>query len=231
MLPPNQNQLAAYLTAGLGAGCLAATADPAIVTFTGSGSFVEGTIFDVDVPTTSLTLPDASVLEIDSDQFADLILLYLGNEGRFTGTGTSGVGFYPLNCPGISLLGRGDLVFANPASPYPFSEVLVMGGTPQADFVGDVSGYIGFITKFGNKGWLKVAFNSTTGLFSYDGGAVATAGEELTAGSEQWFHGNRESKVLKAVGVTDQLSPIRGDPFSHHRLSDKSGQVKQGERP
>ena len=57
-----------------------------------------------------------------------------------------------------------------------------MGGTPQADFVGDVSGYIGFITKFGNKGWLKVAFNSTSGLFSYDGGAVATAGEELTAG-------------------------------------------------
>jgi len=106
----------------------------------------------------------------------------MGNEGRFTGTGTFGVGSYPSNYPGISLLGSGDMIFANPASPYPFAGVLVIGGTPQADFVGDVSGYIGFVTEFGNKGWLKVAFNSTNGLFSYDGGAVATAGEELTAG-------------------------------------------------
>jgi hypothetical protein len=182
MFQATQKQLASYLTVGLGAGCLAVTADAAIVTFTGSGSFVEGAAAGDDMPTTSLTLPDTSVLDIDSDSHSSHLFFWLGPAGRFTGTGTSGVGPYPLNYPGISLLGRGDGIFANDASYYPNLGGLVIGGTPQADFVGDVSGYIGFITEFGNKGWLKVAFNSTTGQFSYDGGAVATAGEELTAG-------------------------------------------------
>ena len=181
MFQPNQKQLASYLTAGLGAGCLAVTADAAIVTFSNSGSFIEGTVDDGDQAAINLTLPDTSQLAIDPFVPANYLELRLSNGGKFTGTGyfTS----YYFSYPNVSLLGLGDAIFANSSVSESANQAsLVANGTPQADFTGDVSGYIGFVTEFGNKGWLKVAFNSTTGLFSYDGGAVATAGEELTAG-------------------------------------------------
>lgn len=184
MLPPNQKQLASYLTAGLGASCLAVTADAAIVTFSNSGSFIEGTVDDGDQPTISFSLPDGSGLMIDSYGSPSFFELNLSGLGRFTGP--SGVwveDYYGYQFPIINLLGFGDPIFAHSStSSYSNSATLVGYGEPQADFTGDVSGYLGFVTEFGNKGWLKVAFNSTTGLFSYDGGAVATAGEELTAG-------------------------------------------------
>jgi len=182
MFQTNPKQLASYLTAGLGAGCLAVTADAAIVTFSDSGSFIEGTVDDGDQTTSSLTLPDGSSLSIDSGTSRFFLDLALSSTGRFTGPGgVFGNGDYEY--PIISLLGLGDPIFAHTSSStYSATAMLVYNSLPQADFTGDVSGYLGFVTEFGNKGWLKVAFNSVTGRFSFDGGAVATAGEELTAG-------------------------------------------------
>ena len=180
MFQPNQKHLASYLTAGLGASCLAVTADAAIVTFSNSGSFIEGTVDDGDEPTLSFALPDSSQLTIDAGTSALYLQLKLSGAGRFTGPNNV---FSSYDFPVVSLLDFGDPIFANYApSGYPSHAQLVHDSTPQLDFTGDVSGYLGFVTEFGNKGWLQVAFNSATGLFSYDGGAVATAGEELTAG-------------------------------------------------
>lgn len=208
MLPPNQKQLASYLTAGLGAGCLAVTADAAIVTFSNSGSFTEGTVNDGDQTTILLTLPDGSSLSIDPFGGSRYLDLSLSNSGRFTGPG--GVfGYYAT--PIISLLGFGDPIFAHTStSDYPNLAMLVEDSDPQADFIGDVSGYLGFVTQFGNEGWLKVAFNSTTGLFSYDGGAVATAGEELTAGQTV-------AAVPEPTGVLGTLGLLSAGMFLRRR--------------
>ncbi len=178
------NRLGGYLTAAVTVGTLARTASAAIVTFSNSGSFIEGTVDDGDQPTISITLPDTSLLKIDSEpgsNFLDLSFSNMGYLARFTGSGTLTSGFYTY--PSVSLLNLGDTIFANNAGDFPSFASIVNNGTPQNDFVGDVSGFIGFITPLGNKGWLDVAFNSTTGLFQYNGGAVATAGEDLLAGA------------------------------------------------
>ena len=98
--------------------------------------------------------------------------------GRFTGTGT----FYGGEYPGVSLLQTGATIFANNSGTSPYIGSLVAPSNVQPGFVGNVNGYVGFIDTLGNEGWLKVAYNSSTGLFSYDGGAVETSGAPLLAG-------------------------------------------------
>jgi len=176
-------RLGGYLMAAVSCGTLASTASAAIVTFSDSGSFTEGRLDDVsDQPISNITLPDSSFLKIDPGFSGAYLILSLNPDGgRFTGTGT--IPTLYTTFAGISLLNLGDSIFANNDSPqYANYAVIVNSGTPQSDFVGDVSGYIGFITANGNKGWLDVAYNSATGLFQYNGGAVETAGGSLTAG-------------------------------------------------
>ncbi len=177
------DRLGSYLTAAIGIGTLAGTADAAIVTFSNSGSFIEGTVDDGDQPTIIIALGDGSNLLIDPYSSGSYLELTFDDAfpytGRFTGVGTFSGGSYP----GISLLGFGDPIFANNSGNSPYTGSLIASGVPQSDFVGNVSGYIGFVTPNNNKGWLSVEFNSDTGLFAYNGGAVATMGEDLTAGA------------------------------------------------
>lgn len=206
MFQENQKRLTSYLNAGLGACCLGVTADAAIVTFSNSGSFIEGTVDNGDEPTHSITLPDTSVLKIDPGSYPRYLQLRLDAGAKFTGTGG-----FENDYSSVSLLDFGDAIFANSFSSfYPETALLVADGKPQPDFTGNVSGYIGFITGFGNKGWLKVAFNSTTGLFSYDGGAVATAGEELTAGQTV-------AAVPEPASVLGTLGLLAGGMFVRRR--------------
>jgi hypothetical protein len=181
------NRLTNYLTAAVSAGTLASTASAAIVTFSDSGSFIEGTVDDGDQPTITIPLAGGENLFIDPYGGARWLSLAFNNDffartttnGRFTGAAGTG---YSVSYPRINLLSYGDAIYANNSGDNPFAAGLVNNGIPQADFVGDVSGYIGFITPLGNKGWIDVGYNSTTGLFRYNGGAVGTGGTNLTAG-------------------------------------------------
>jgi hypothetical protein len=177
-------RLGGYLTAAVTCSTIASTASAAIVTFANSGSFIEGTVDNGDQPTITIALPGGENLFIDpfnSPSFLDLTFdtSFTVTNGRFTGSGLS---IASSLYPGLDLLSYGDSIFANNSGYYPAKGSVVSQGTPQSDFVGDVSGFIGFITPLGNKGWMDVAYNSTTGLFQYNGGAVATAGENLRAG-------------------------------------------------
>ena len=180
----SNTRLGGYLTAAVSCSTLASTASAAIVTFANSGSFIEGTVDNGDQPTITIALPGGENLYIDGFNGSASIDLTFGTDfntstnGRFTGSGVS----YNIYYPGLDLLSYGAPIFANNSGIFPQVGYVVLDGTPQADFVGDVSGYIGFVTPLGNKGWMDVAYNSTTGLFQYNGGAVATAGEDLLAG-------------------------------------------------
>jgi|GEM_PF-6208373 len=181
-------RLAFYLTGLAGTAALTSTSQGAIVTFSDSGSFYQGLSGQPDQPMINVTLPDTSLLKLDpyfSGTYLDLSLAKAGHTtdlydtaGRFTGTGTVFGGQYP----GVSLLQAGDAISANNSSSVPWIASLVNNGTPLPGFTGNVSGYIGFVTPVGNEGWLKVTYNSGTGLFSYDGGAVETSGAPLLAG-------------------------------------------------
>ena len=183
-LAESSNQLALYLTGLAGVATLTGTSQGAIVTFNSSGSFYQGLASTPDEPTINIPLPDTSVLNLDpgaNGSYLDLAFdatgyLYASN-GRFTGTGT-----FFNSYAGISLLQLGDTISANNSGSYPGFGLLVDDTIPQSSFTGNVSGYIGFVTPLGNKGWIDVAYNSSTGLFAWDGGAVGTAGEPLTAG-------------------------------------------------
>jgi hypothetical protein len=175
------DRLGSYLTAAIGVGTLAGTADAAIVQFFDSGSFIEGTVDNGDQTTIPVPLGDGSTLEIDSDGYGlNLELTFSGpSTGRFTGTGTFLIGLYP----GVSLLHHGDPIYANNSGSSPSIGSLVVASIPQYDFELADAGFVGFVTPNGNKGWLAVGFYPSTGQFGFYGGAVATAGEELTAGS------------------------------------------------
>jgi hypothetical protein len=195
----NNNRLGSYLTAAVGVGTLAGSADAAIVLFADSGSFIEGTVNNGDEPTIFVPLGDGSTLTIDPYQGPFFLELgFVGgffNPGRFTGSGIFGL------YPGVSLLCLGDPIYANNSGSFPFVGSLVQAGTPQSDFIGDVAGFIGFVTPNGNEGWLEVSFNSATGLFGYYGGAVATAGEELTAGANTISAIPEPASMLGTMGL------------------------------
>lgn len=195
---PTPDRLGGYLTAVVSVGTLAGTADAAVITFSNSGSFIEGTVDDGDQPVIVISLGDGTELQIDPYFLSTgLELSFTAISGRFTGVGTFFGGFYP----GISLLSFGDSIFANNSGTYPYIAKLVKGEIPQSDFVGDVSGYIGFVTPNNNKGWLSVDFNSATGLFAYNGGAVATMGEDLTAGATAVSAIPEPSSALATIGL------------------------------
>ena len=177
----SSNQLPLYLAGLAGSAALATTGQGAIVDFTNSGSFYQGLASTPDEPTVPITLGDGCILQLDpgaNGTYLDLKMTTStgGANGRFTGTGSF------FGYPEVSLLHLGDAISANNAGSYPNFVDIVYNLNVEPAFTGNVNGYIGFVTDLGDKGWIEVAYNSSTGLFSWDGGAVATAGESLTAG-------------------------------------------------
>ena len=200
------HQLTFYLTGLAGAAALTGTSQGAIVAFIDSGSFYQGLVSTPDVPTLNITLPDTSVLNLDpgSDgKYLDLSFnktgYSFGSDGRFTGSGS----FHSIYA-GISLLHLGDAISANNAGSYPGFGMVVYNTVPQPGFTGNVSGYLGFVTPLGNKGWLAVSYNSANGLFTWDGGAVETAGGSLTAG-QLTLAPEPSSAALLAFGAIGML--------------------------
>lgn len=213
-------RLGGYLTAAVSCGTLASTASAAIVAFSDSGSFIEGTVNNNDQATITIALAGGENLFIDPFISGNCLELTFASNfntvtnGRFTGSGS--ISFESYSYPGLDLLSYGDSISANNSGGRPFVGSVAYGGTPQADFVGDVSGYIGFITPLGHKGWLDVAYNSTTGLFQYNGGAVATAGEDLLAGKTT-VGGGGTSAVPEASTSLGLLALVAGGVLTRRR--------------
>jgi len=183
------SQLTKY---GLGAAAVSAlslvsqSVSATIVPFSDSGSFVEGTMDDGDQPTITIGLADGSNLYLDP--YGTLIdpgttfEMVLGNgAGTYGGLwdNTGGViGFYVAP----TVLGSGSPI--NPTDPgviAPYVGMPVRGGTALGDWTtGFTDQYVGFVTPLGNEGYLKVSWNPTSGLFSYNGGAIEDSGADLT---------------------------------------------------
>ena len=201
-IPESSNQLAFYLTGLAGAAALTGTSQGATVSFADSGSFYQGLSSTPDVPTVNIPLPDTSVLNLDPGSSGNYLELTFDSNwdgnGRFSGTGT-----FHSQYPGISLLQFGDSISANNSGTYPGRGSLVANGVPQAAFTGNVSGYVGFVTPLGNKGWLAVSYNSSNGLFTWNGGAVETSGGPLTAGAA--VVPEASSAALLALGAIGML--------------------------
>ena len=201
-IPESSNQLAFYLTGLAGAAALTGTSQGATVSFADSGSFYQGLSTTPDVPTVNISLPDTSVLNLDPGDSGNYLELIFNSDwhstGRFTGSSTFQNGY-----PGVSLLQFGDAISANNSGSYAGVASLVNDGTVQLGFTGNVSGYVGFVTPLGNKGWLAVTYNSTSGLFTWNGGAVETSGGDLTAGATAIPEAS--SAALLALGAVGML--------------------------
>ena len=203
-LAESSNQLAFYLTGLAGAAAITGTSQGVTVDFINSGSFYQGLASTPDEPTVPITLGDGCILQLDpgsSGAYLDLRITTSTNgaNGRFTGTGT----FHGY--PEVSLLHLGDAISANNAGNYLNFCNIVYNLNVEPAFTGNVNGYIGFVTDLGNKGWIKVAYNSSTGLFSWNNGAVGTSGSPLTAGQTAVPEPSSAALLALAVGGMSML--------------------------
>ncbi|MFO1430023.1 MAG: PEP-CTERM sorting domain-containing protein [Candidatus Competibacteraceae bacterium] len=152
-------------------------AGAAIVPFSASGSFVEGTVNDGDQSTITIPLPDGTNLLLDQGN-GQYVLDFQVPGGLWDNSGA--VGSYKTY-PVVSVLGPGAAI--NPTGGFDHNDwgMAVYDGTPYGAWTSAFTDqYIGFETSLGHKGYLQVSWDPATGLFSYNNGALETSGADLT---------------------------------------------------
>lgn len=174
MLPQTQNHLTTYLTAGLGAGCLAATADAAIINI--DVTSVIGINAGLDNAYTVFTVA-GTLAGLGSDfsfglgHYADSIGL-----GGVAGTEIAIAGNYasPMNFATGSLIDS-SATFTGFGAASGFKHTDTTQDPVQiyksSDFTLNPVSHIGFRTAEGNYGWLKVTWDGQSEEFQILSGA------------------------------------------------------------
>ena len=168
-------------------GAIALIDDPAAF-----GSFFEGgNVNDGDQATVTIGLPDGTQLFLDPKvgngyELGSELFVGLSTGGKWAGSGFGVIqGSYYFRSTG--LLTAGDFVYGT--NIFSSNSLAFLASSSPGyeniapSLVGNNSGYFGFETVDGHKGWIAVSYDSTTGLFTYNGGAVEMEiGAPLAAG-------------------------------------------------
>jgi hypothetical protein len=205
MSPPNQKQLATYLTAGLGAGYLAATADAAIISLdvssvSGSRTATDsGARFNWDIAGNTLYVDayeDGALANVGMAPYWDgdlNLAMTADNDGLFKfATG--------------AIIGSG----ANWASDGNSSSLFNYDGTKQPAWGG--GSFVGFQANNGTTplyGWLEVTWNGID-TFEILGGAYDDSGAPITAGPTV-------AAVPEPASVLGTLGLLAGGMFVRRR--------------
>lgn len=176
---------------GLGAAAIASgalalapqEADAAIVPFSDSGSFIANAGDDTPQTYVLIGLGDGTPLYLNGSNYGNSY-----KNGLFMAAGAwdssgSKAGYGYAAVP--SVLGPNAPINPNSAGYGKNGEAAIpafLGYTFDDWSTAFTDQYIGFMTFAGNEGYLKVSWDPFSHLFSYNGGAVATEGEQLLTG-------------------------------------------------
>jgi hypothetical protein len=153
-------------------------AEAAIIPFSDSGSFIEGTVDNGDQATISIALGDGTELWLDSDTAGNSLSFQVPFGQGWDATGQTVSKNYFL-VP--SVLPANSSISINTASTQSFA---VKSSAPNGTWTNAFTDqFIGFSTVNANKGYLKVSWNPASGVFSYNGGALENTGASLLTGA------------------------------------------------
>jgi hypothetical protein len=157
-------------------------AGAAIVQFSDSGSYYQGTHWpNGDQAQIDINLGDSTTLRLDWGGAPDYLNFDLMNGGGWDASGPGGYLDYYYT---PRILSKGDAIHPIPSvAGYSTAAYGVTAGVPELGWdVAFTDKYLGFRTGAGNEGYLKVSWDPSTGLFSYNGGAIENTGADLLAG-------------------------------------------------
>lgn len=158
-------------------GVVSQEAGAAILQFSDSGSIHRGDNPGGGLAHHIINLGDGSNLSLNLDYSLGTLNIGLPGGGVWDNSGSSGWGYYPI--PTV-LAANSAINPTSGSSAYPDIATPVYWGVAYGGWASAFTDqFIGFRDGAGNEGYLKVSWDPTAGVFSYNGGAIEDTGADL----------------------------------------------------